>query len=91
MTLHFELEEILSLLHDDRELLEWLWSSGLLSRGRERFTSEEAELARVTGTLIHELEVNWAGAEVILRMRTELVATRRQVAELVVLLRDQKP
>lgn len=91
MTRHFELEEILSLLHDDRELLGLLWSSGLLPRGPERFTSEEAELARVTGTLVHELEVNWAGAEVILRMRTELVATRRQVAELVVLLRDQKP
>ena len=33
--------------------------------------------------------VNWAGAEVILRMRSELVATRRQVTELLVLLKTR--
>ena len=47
-------------------------------------------MARVVGTLIHELDVNWAGAEVILRMRSEIVATRRQVVELLALLQARQ-
>lgn len=89
MSEDFEPNEILALLNEDHELYELLVESGLLSRGQDRFSAEDAELARVTGTLIHELEVNWAGTEVILRMRTELVATRRQVADLVRRLKDQ--
>ncbi|MFT5356801.1 MAG: hypothetical protein ACI9KE_004027 [Polyangiales bacterium] len=89
MSEDFEPDEILALLNEDRELYELLVESGLLSPGADRFSAEDAELARVTGTLIHELEVNWAGTEVILRMRTELVATRRQIAVLVRRLKDQ--
>jgi hypothetical protein len=45
---------------------------------------------------VHELEVNWPGVEVVLRLRTELVETRRQVHELSAVLRglqgkDSKP
>jgi hypothetical protein len=42
------------------------------------------------GTLVHELDVNWAGAEVILRMRSQLVATQVQVTELLVLLQSRR-
>lgn len=90
MTEGIHLRELLVLLHGDDSLFELLCEEGHLERDVERFTHEQAEVARVVGTLIHELDVNWAGAEVILRMRSELVATRLQMAELLVLLREQR-
>jgi hypothetical protein len=37
--------------------------------------------------LVSELEVNWAGVEVALHMRAQLVATQQQLAELAALVR----
>lgn len=84
------LDDLLALLHHDQELFERLCAEGHLDREADRFSHEQAETARVVGTLIHELEVNWEGAEVILRLRSELVATRRQVSELLVLLQQKR-
>jgi hypothetical protein len=81
-------QTLLALLEGDDELLEQLCEAGLVPRDEEELLPEHAETARVVCTLVRELEVNWAGVEIILRMRGELVETRRQVAELVVLLRD---
>ncbi|MCA9534723.1 MAG: hypothetical protein KC593_13620 [Myxococcales bacterium] len=89
MTRPVHLSELLELLHHDTTLFERLCEEGHIERDVEHYTHEQAETARVVGTLIHELDVNWAGAEVILRMRSELVATRRQVTELLVLLKTR--
>lgn len=80
------MQTMLRLINNDRMLLERLCQEGFLPVA-QKFTCEQAELARVAGTLTHELEINWAGTEVILRMRTELLATRAQVAELIAVLR----
>jgi hypothetical protein len=79
------LDELLGLLDHDRELLEQLFDAEILPRG-DSFADEEAEHARVARTLVRELEVNWPGVEIILRLRSELIATRCQVADLVRLL-----
>lgn len=79
---------LLFLLHDDLELLERLCDAQLLPRGAQRYTLADAETARVVGTLVHELEVNWSGVEIVLRLRQELIATRRQVGDLLALLRS---
>lgn len=89
MTRPVELRELLELLHHDTTLFEQLCEDGHLEREVQQYTHEQAETARVVGILIHELDVNWAGAEVILRMRAELVATQQQVSELLVLLRSR--
>ncbi len=91
MTRRIEFETILDLLHRDRQLYERMREEGLLPGEPNHLTVEHVETARIVGTLVHELEVNWAGAEVILRLRGELLATRRQVAELLMLLRDARP
>lgn len=39
-----------------------------------------------THTLVQELELNWPGVEIVLRMRGELIDMRKQVAELLSLL-----
>jgi hypothetical protein len=83
-------DALLSLLAGDLELHERLFESGLVPRAPAELHQEHLETARVVHTLVHELEINWPGVEVILRMRSELVATRRQVAELAELLRSRR-
>ena len=82
------LQALLELLHEDQELLDLLFELELLRRDAESYADEDVECALVARTLVRELEVNGPGVEIILRMRSELLATRRQVAELVVKLRD---
>ena len=81
---------LLALLEEDDDLLERLCEAGLVPREESSLRSEHAETARVVHTLVHELEVNWPGVEVILRMRAELVATRHQLRELAELIRSQR-
>jgi hypothetical protein len=76
-----------SLLEDDDELYARLCEAGFVPRDDAALVPEHLETARVVRTLVHELEINWPGVEVIVRMRSELVATQRQVAELAELVR----
>jgi hypothetical protein len=84
-------ELLLGVLEGDRELLARLCESGAIPSDEAALRREHADAARVAYTLVHELDVNWAGVEVILRMRSELTSTRRQVAELIALLRRTRP
>jgi hypothetical protein len=79
----------LSLLGGDRELLEQLRGAGFLPKDEGAIAPEHAEVARVAHTLVHELEVNWAGVEVALHLRSRLVAVELQMAELIVLVKRQ--
>jgi hypothetical protein len=88
----FTLDALLELLEGDREIIEGLERAGLLPPRRTgRYSSDEIEDARVAHVLLRELEVNWPGVEVILRMRTELLTTRRQLASVAARLRERKP
>lgn len=85
------LQELLQrLLSDDASLAQQLREAGHLPKSDEELTPEQLETARVARTLIHELELNWAGVEVVLHLREELRATRRQVAELAMIMRAQE-
>ena len=75
------------LLAGDRELYAQLCDAGFVPREDDALGPEHLETARVVRTLVHELEINWAGVEVVLRMRSQLVATRRQLDELASLVR----
>lgn len=75
------------LLSGDRELYAQLRESGLVPRDDAALAREHLETARVVRTLVRELEVNWAGVEVVLQMRSQLVATRRQMRDLAELVR----
>jgi hypothetical protein len=83
------LRELLTIVGDDREVVELLLEAGVIEAPLEReFTDEEAELARVARVLLRELDVNLAGIEVILRMRQEVVALRQQMADLIRMLQE---
>jgi hypothetical protein len=81
-------EMLRRVLADDERLHAQLCEAGLVPSEDAALALEHLETARVVRTLVHELEINWPGVEVILRMRTELVATQRQVAELAELVRQ---
>lgn len=80
--------EVLRLVGGDEDLLRLLCDEGVLPP-RTPYHMEDLEAARLAHTLIHELDVNLAGVEIILRMRRELLEVRQQVSELLGLLREQ--
>lgn len=83
-------EVLLEILGGRAELLERLREAGLCPGDEEELAPAHAETARVVRVLAEELEVNWEGIEIIVRLRGELVATRRQIAELIALLRESR-
>jgi hypothetical protein len=90
MTEGFTLDALIAFLDGDREVVEGLERAGILER-HAIYSMEEIEHARVAHVLLRELEVNWAGVEVILRMRSELLLTRRHLAEMARIVRSNKP
>lgn len=87
----FTLEALIDFLEGDSEVVEGLERAGFLPARRARpYSLDEIEDARVAHVLLRELEVNWAGVEVILRMRSELISTRKQLASVAAVLRDRR-
>lgn len=74
-------ETLLELLEGDVELLEELTTHGIIAKDAEFYSSEEVEAVLVSRTLVRELEINWAGVDVILRMRRQLLVTRLRLAQ----------
>ncbi len=85
-----ELTAFVEIIGDDPELIEILYEVGVLQREAKVVEETEIEAALVARTLLRELEVNPPGVEIILRMRAELLAQRRQVADLLALLRKPR-
>ncbi|RMH41071.1 MAG: hypothetical protein D6689_11950 [Deltaproteobacteria bacterium] len=83
-----DLEQAAALLGGDREFIEEAIEHGLVAA--DRLDPEAVEQVRVARTLVRELEVNWAGVEIVLRLRSELIETRRQVALLIDKLRQRE-
>lgn len=90
MTHRYDLEMLLAVLEHDRELLEEMERLGFIRCEQGGYDEEACERARVVRTLVRELEVNWAGVEIIIRMREDLMTTRRQLAEALELLRERE-
>ncbi len=73
--------QLLELVDGDHELIARLVEEGEIEcRGEVAVVDVERVL--VARTLVRELEIDWAGVAVILRMRDALVAARRRIAEL---------
>ena len=72
-------ETIVALLGDEA-LYDRLVESELVPADEEALCEDDLVTARVVGTLIHELDVNWPGVEVIVRLREELCLARRRQA-----------
>ena len=77
------LAEILELLEGDDRFLEEARRQGLhRDDDGDCYDVLQVERVRVARTLVRELDVNWPGVEVVLRLREELVHTRQLALEL---------
>lgn len=85
-----ELKVLVEIFGNDPDLLELLYEVGALRRDAVDLEEAEIEQALVARTLIRELDVNAPGVEIILRMRSELLAHQRQVRELLALLKKSR-
>lgn len=77
----FTYQHLLELVDGDRELIVHLVEEGLVERHDDIITADldHVLLAR---TLWRDLDVEWAGIEVALRLAAELRAARRRIEEL---------
>jgi hypothetical protein len=81
MTARFTYQRLVELVDGDDELIGWLVDEGVIERrGDDRvWVDVDSVLAART---LRELDVDWSGIDIILRLRDELAAARRRIAEL---------
>jgi hypothetical protein len=77
----FTYQRLVELVDDDHELIARLVEDGVIEvRDDDRVLVDiDSVLAART---LRELEVDWSGIAIILRLREELAAARRRIAEL---------
>jgi hypothetical protein len=75
------LEELVALVDGNREFVAVLMEHQVIEPDCEGFCLEDVDRALASRTLVEELEVNWAGVDIILRLRQELAIARRRLAE----------
>ena len=80
-TTRFTYQRLVELVDDDHELIARLVEEGVIEvRDDDRVVVDvDSVLAART---LRELEVDWSGIAIILRLRDELAAARRRIAEL---------
>ena len=80
---------LVDLLGGDTQLVDMLEEAGVIPC--RDLAPVEVENALVARTLLRELDVNMAGVEVVIRLRTELQQTRLQVRHLAQIVRKMQP
>ncbi|MAQ14632.1 MAG: hypothetical protein CMN30_07530 [Sandaracinus sp.] len=75
------LAELLEVLGGDESFLDEAREAGL-HHDEPTYDVVYCERVRVARTLVRDLDVNWPGVEVVLRLREELVMSRRHVRRL---------
>ena len=85
----FTYQALLALVEGDQDLIEHLVHEGLIERRDNDRVIVDVDVVLCARTLWRDLDVEWPGIEVILRLRDELAAARRRIAELEAQLRSQ--
>jgi hypothetical protein len=74
-------QHLLTLVEGDAELIARLVEEGLLERN-ENVVTIDVDRVLMVRTLWRDLDVEWPGIEIILRLVDELAAARRRIAAL---------
>jgi hypothetical protein len=74
--------QLVALVDGDHELIARLVEHGELVAGEGDVVVVDVDRVLLARTLVRELEVDWPGVEIILRLAGELAAARRKLAEL---------
>lgn len=75
-------QHLVELVDGDNELIARLVEEGEIVQRDDDVVVVDVDRVLLARTLLRELEVDWPGVEIILRMRDDLVAARRRIAEL---------
>jgi MerR HTH family regulatory protein len=81
-TTRFTYQQLLDLVGGDEELIARLIEEGEIVRRDEVIAVVDVDRVLVARTLVRELEIDWPGVEVILRLLGELARARQRIAEL---------
>ncbi len=81
-TTRFTYQHLVDLVDGDDELIVRLVDEGLIEQGESDVVRVDVDLVLAARTLWRDLDVEWPGIEVILRLRNELALARRRIAEL---------
>jgi len=79
--IRFTYQHLLELVDGDHELIVRLLEEGLIEQ-RDEVMSVDVDSVLLARTLWRNLEVDWPGIEIIVRLTAQLNATRRRVQEL---------
>ena len=83
--------DLARILAGDLAFLDEAMERGLIpTRIAAELTEIDLERVRVARVLVRELEINWPGVEVILRMREEILTGQRQIERLIAELRRRR-
>ena len=77
----FTYQHLLELVDGDHEFIFRLVEEGLIEQ-RDDFMSVDVDAVLLARTLWRNLEVDWPGIEIIVRLTAQLNAARRRVQEL---------
>ena len=75
-------QHLVELVDGDDELVAHLVEEGEIACGPDHVARVDVERVLVAHTLVRELDIDWTALAVILRLRDELAAARRRIAEL---------
>lgn len=75
-------QHLIDLVDGDHELIAQLVEEGEIERRDDAVVVVDVDRVLIARTLVRELEVDWPGVEVILRLLRELAEARQRIAEL---------
>jgi hypothetical protein len=78
----FTYQHLLDLVDGDRELIARLVEEGVIEQNDDAVAVVDLDSVLVARTLVRELDIDWPGVDVILRLLRELAEARRRIAEL---------
>ncbi|MFT3695654.1 MAG: chaperone modulator CbpM [Kofleriaceae bacterium] len=82
MTKRFTYQHLVELVDGDHELIARMVEEGMIEQRDDDTAVVDVDRVLVTRTLVRELEVDWAGVDVILRLLQKLDVAQRRIAEL---------
>jgi len=75
-------QHLIDLVGGDHELIARLVEEGEIERRDDVVVVVDVDRVLIARTLVRELEIDWPGVEVILRLLRELAEARQRLAEL---------
>jgi len=81
-TKRFTYQHLVELVGGDHELIARMVEEGVIEQRDDEVAIVDVDRVLVTRTLVRELEIDWNGVDVILRLLHKLKIAQRRISEL---------